>query len=1308
MKKQKQPSMEAGILRRKAELLLEKNALKNGSQFTDANNMRLIHELEVHQIELEMQNEELTQAKEEAEIASQKYLELYDFAPSGYFTISIDGKIIDLNLRGSQLLGKDCKFLKNSLFGLFVSPDTRLIFDNFLKRIFSGKTKETCELTLSVHKHPPIYVYLTGMISGNGEKCLVNMIDISERRQAETALRESEERNRTILLQTSMDGFLRLDRQGSLLEVNEPYCKMSGYSIQELLAMNISDLEVVEEVEDTKAHIEKVIAQGDEHFDTRHRRKDGSIFDVEISVQYQSAEGGRFVAFLHDITERKSAVENLRQSEERYKSLFQGNHSVMLLINPDTGEIKDANPSASLYYGWSHSEICSKNISEINVLSRDEVKEKMQKAKEGKCNHFFFKHRRQDGEVRDVEVFSGPVIYSGFTLLYSIVHDVTERQRAEESLKEKDELLNKAQEIAHLGSWSLDLVTNRLGWSEEMYRIFGMKPQDLDATYEGFLDAVHPEDRDAVNSAYTNSILEGKDSYEIEHRIVRRHSGEVRYVLEKCEHIRDASGKIIRSVGMTHDISERKMAEEALRENERLLREAQSLAHLGSYEVDMITQTWKASPEIYEIFGIDETYPPTLKAWAEIIHPDFQLEVTSYLLHVEVEKSRFDHEYKIIRFNDCAERWVHGIGVFEYDNEMNPVKLIGTVQDITEPKQVEEELLISSEKIRETVYDLNKAESVALLGYWKWNIKTREVAWSDGMYRIFGIDKNTYSGRLGDVISKVIHPDDLHLVLPSNAESFIRQKPIEYRIIMPDNSIRYIAAEAGENIVDSNGNTTYLTGVAQDITARKQAEIALKQLNEELDDRVKERTSELVKSNLALQLAEEKYRTVADYTHDWEYWINPENGYNYVSPSCERITGYKAEEFIANPGLVLDIVHSDDRKAFLAFQQKETLNHNCLHENHFRIVRSDGSIRWIENIRHAIYDDSGNYLGIRGSKRDITDRKKMEQLLKTSNRKYRLVSANISDGIFICRNGSFEYVNRAMNHIFGYDGDELIDKQINQLILPEYSGELDFIYSLKAPFNQKKNIEIECLKKDRSSIFVEFLFNYVATEGVIYGVVHDITDRKMIQKSIVKAIILTEEKERIHFSKELHDGLGPLLSTIKLHLQWSERTRNKKSREEIIRKAEEVIEDSILAVKEISNKLSPHLLINYGLCPAIQSFIGKLEQTMTVHIVFHSNLSRRLGNEIEAAIYRAIIECLNNTVKHSGAKNVTIGLIDTGEQLQVQYRDDGIGFDLEEALAIKKGLGLFNLQNRIQNIGGKITMYSQPGKGVDYQIKVNL
>jgi len=167
------------------------------------------------------------------------------------------------------------------------------------------------------------------------------------------------------------------------------------------------------------------------------------------------------------------------------------------------------------------------------------------------------------GEWRYRQVSAAPVKDASGNILgsVSVVRDITELKRAEDTLRESEERLKRAQEIAHLGSWELDLVKNRLTWSDEVYRIFGLHPQEFAATYDAFLERVHPDDRAAVDAAYTSSLRENRDNYEVEHRVVRASTGEIRFVHEKCEHFRDGTGRVVRSVGMVHDITERKRAE---------------------------------------------------------------------------------------------------------------------------------------------------------------------------------------------------------------------------------------------------------------------------------------------------------------------------------------------------------------------------------------------------------------------------------------------------------------------------------------------------------------------------------------------------------------------------------------------------------------------------------------------------------------------------------------------------------------------------------------------------------------------------
>ena len=246
-------------LRQVAEELLKKDPSKIVSIPSEADMLKLIHELQIQQIELEMQNEELMLAKTAEYESAMKYIELYDFAPSGYFTLSKEGKIIELNLSGAKMLGKERQILKDSTLDLFVSDDTKPVLSQFLSRVFTSKAKESCEVSLSTDSNQSIYVYLTGIVTKNGKQCLVTMVDITDRKLAreelkvklselikanneltltERALKENE----TKLLQLNIDK----DRFISILghDLRSPFSGLLGLS--ELLTGNIRKFDIDE------------------------------------------------------------------------------------------------------------------------------------------------------------------------------------------------------------------------------------------------------------------------------------------------------------------------------------------------------------------------------------------------------------------------------------------------------------------------------------------------------------------------------------------------------------------------------------------------------------------------------------------------------------------------------------------------------------------------------------------------------------------------------------------------------------------------------------------------------------------------------------------------------------------------------------------------------------------------------------------------------------------------------------------------------------------------------------------------------
>jgi len=201
---------DAALLRKRALELLKKEPLKTVSHLSEAETSMMIHEFEVHQVELELQNEELLLARAEIQDYIEKYTELYDFAPSGYFTLSRDGEIIELNLSGANMLCKERLHLKESQFGFFVSEETLPTFNLFMDKIFFTNNKETCEVTLSINGNANIDVYLCGIATENGEECIINAVDITERKHAEHKLSNSEIRYRRVF-ETAKDGILILD-----------------------------------------------------------------------------------------------------------------------------------------------------------------------------------------------------------------------------------------------------------------------------------------------------------------------------------------------------------------------------------------------------------------------------------------------------------------------------------------------------------------------------------------------------------------------------------------------------------------------------------------------------------------------------------------------------------------------------------------------------------------------------------------------------------------------------------------------------------------------------------------------------------------------------------------------------------------------------------------------------------------------------------------------------------------------------------------------------------------------------------------
>jgi len=244
------------------------------------------------------------------------------------------------------------------------------------------------------------------------------------------------------------------------------------------------------------------------------------------------------------------------------------------------------------------------------------------------------------------------------------------------------------------------------------------------------------------------------------------------------------------------------------------------------------------------------------------------------------------------------------------------------------------------------------------------------------------------------------------------------------------------------------------------------------------------------------------------------------------------------------------------------------------------------------------------------------------------------------------------------------------------------------------------------------SIWIGIITSVAVTIGIIFvkKIFKSLSEaeriRKVSEMRVLNAIIQTEERERGRFAKDLHDGLGPVLSTVRMSLTALQRNPHGEQDEKIIRNMNDLIEEAIGSLKEISDNISPHVLKNFGLEAMMRSFINKINSAGKIQIRFNSNLNKeRFKPEVELILYRTVSELINNTIRHAEATTINLNFLRTEDMLVVSYQDDGKGFDsltLEKDQATRTGL--YNIHSRVNSIRGKFSYHSSPGQGMEAEI----
>jgi len=449
------PKHSAAALRRQAEKIARSNAARTPAKVAalpPAAARRTLHELQVHQIELELQNEELRTAQAELDAARARYFDLYNMAPVGYLTVSEQGLILEANLTAATLLGTARSALVKKSFSRFILKEDQDIYYRHHQQLFATGAARGFELRMVKKGGAAFWARLDATAAPDADGapvCRVTLSDISANKEAEAVRRASDEWHRTVLRAT-MDGFWLADTQGRLREVNASFCRMSGYREAELLGMCFSDFIDSETQAETAAHIHQVITQGGDCFEARFHRKDGSVLYVDISVQYQAGAGadGLLTVFLHDITARKRAAEVLRESEERLRDVLENALDAAYKYNLQTNTYEYLSPVFTQLTGYAPDEIQAwPTAAVLDFIHADDradvarvLAESMAPAAAATACQLEYRFKRKDGQYRwfqdrftiTRDAAGQPVGRIGN------VSDITERRQAEAALRESE------------------------------------------------------------------------------------------------------------------------------------------------------------------------------------------------------------------------------------------------------------------------------------------------------------------------------------------------------------------------------------------------------------------------------------------------------------------------------------------------------------------------------------------------------------------------------------------------------------------------------------------------------------------------------------------------------------------------------------------------------------------------------------------------------------------------------------------------------------------------------------------------------
>jgi PAS domain S-box-containing protein len=964
----------------------------------------------------------------------------------------------------------------------------------------------------------------------------------------------------------------------------------------------------------------------------------------------------------------------LRQSEQLYRSTFELAAVGVAHVSPE-GQWLRVNKKFCEIVGYSEQELLSLTFQDIthpDDLAADLAQ--TEKVRNGTLNKYSIEKRyiRKDRSHVWVSLTVSGVSDTSGNLQHfiSVVEDISARKSAERALRESEERLQLAQQVAKVGTFEWNIKTGVNRWTPELERLYGLPRGGFAGTQSAWEKLVHPDDREEAVRAVERALSDEDGGFEGQWRVTWS-DGSVHWLLGRAWVMRDQAGQPERLIGVNVDISERKRAEDALHESQKQLVLALDSSKTAMFDWDVVQKRGMWNPQMAAIYDFHpKNEYITADEWSRLFHPDDRSRLVHEAERVWKEGDEFTFEFRTVR-RDGEIRWVLSHGRIVRDTAGNAIRMIGTHTDITKGKRIEIAL-------QERESELRDAQRLAKVGSWHWIPNTDTVTWSEELYRIAGRNPK----------SPAVSYHDHHTLYTPESWSRLQEAvnealkngtsySVELELVRPDGTKRCVIAN-GEAQRDSKGAILSLRGTVQDITERKLIEEAtalLAAIVASSDDAIVSKTLDGVITT----------------------W----------NKSAERVFGYTANEAI---GQHIKLIIPPDRHA----EEDDILARLRRGEriDHFQTVRrrKDGTLIDVSVTISPVCDSSGRVIGASKVARDITAQKQAERALRESEQRYKVVTD--ASPVMVWMSGTDKlcyYFNKSWLDFTGHTMEQEVGDGWAQGV---HSDDVERCVQLyESCFDARRPFEMEYRLRHHSGQYRWILdcgTPRYAPDGTFEGYIGgclDIHDRKEAAEKIRLAdetmrVMKVQDEERRRIARDLHDSAGQTLTVLGLSLaqlvQSAEQVAPELAKEG--RQIEEVVQQLHREIRTTSYLLHPPLLDEAGLMSALDWYVQGVAQRsgMAIELVFSDGFGR-LPAEMELAIFRVVQECLTNIHRHANSKTAFIRIARENHSVCIEVRDKGKGISPERLTEIQSrgsGVGIAGIRERLRQLSGEMKIES--------------